>query len=245
VPDRILNETNAGSPAVFPELVLGVGAGELRWHVDLDTYLAACPPRATTRGTFFTHLRERVREKLGEVPADLLSGLSQVDWRELRSYPLADFMRLAYRAARLLYPATASSEGLRRVGRLAYPSFASTTTGRIVLFALGHELEDVAKACATAYRVTLPDAVVRVLPVSEPPSEAASRRRYRVEMRSVYSFVDTYHYGALEGAALALGRNPTVTVRRLGRSCDADFDCVYDAPPRAKPPTPRGGPPTV
>jgi hypothetical protein len=46
-------------------------------------------------------------------------------------------------------------------------------------------------------------------------------------MRSVHSFVDSYHYGVLEGAALALDHPLQVTLRRHARPCDADFEVSW------------------
>src|ERR1700722_12306490 len=45
------------------------------WNVDFEAYLSACPPNATTRGTFFQHVCERVREGLGEAPSALYEGV--------------------------------------------------------------------------------------------------------------------------------------------------------------------------
>lgn len=189
------------------------------WEVDLDAYLAACPPEATTRGIFFTHLRDLLRRTLGKEPASLYEGLFQREWLPLQSYPLTEFMRFVYQAARLVHPDRPTSEGLRRMGWLSYESLTATTTGRVVLFGLGNGIHDVIRASPTAYRITLPAAIVRV--------EQRGERAYRFEMRKVYSFVDSYHYGVLEGGIRSFGVNPTITMRRLRRMCDADFDLIW------------------
>jgi hypothetical protein len=49
-------------------------------------------------------------------------------------------------------------------------------------------------------------------------------RHWRYEMQGVFSFVDSYHYGVLEGAILAFSRVPDIRLRRLDRSSDAEFD---------------------
>jgi uncharacterized protein (TIGR02265 family) len=192
---------------------------DFTWNVEVNEYLDACPHGATTRGTFFQHVRDRVRESLGEEPASFYDGLQDRSWSAFQSYPLTDFMKVAHRAALLVYPAQSTSEGLRRIGWLSYKSFMATTAGRIVLFALGHRFEDVLHVGPTAYRITLPSSVVRV--------ERLDERRYRYEMRNVHSFVDSYHYGVLEGAFVSFGLTPSITMRRLGRLCDADFDLSW------------------
>jgi uncharacterized protein (TIGR02265 family) len=187
--------------------------------VDVERYLAACPAGATTRGTFFQHVRDHVCRSLQRDPDRLYQGVERRGWQPFFSYPLAQFMRLAHNAAGLLYPNRPSSDALRRIGQLSFPSLAATMAGRVVLFALGDRLDDVVLAAPTAYRLTLPSAVVNVRQVSE--------RRYRYEMRSVHSFVDSYHYGVFEGAALALDHPLHITLRRHERLCDADFEVAW------------------
>ncbi len=188
-------------------------------EVDLEKYITACPSTATTRGTFFQHVRDHVREALKREPERLYQGIEKRAWLPFQSYPLADFMRLAHNAACLVHPNRPTSDALRRIGRLSFPSFAATMAGRVVLFALGDRIDDVVKVAPTAYRLTLPSAVVSVREVSE--------RRCRYELRSVHSFVDTYHYGVFEGAGLALHHPLDITVRRQARWCDADFEVAW------------------
>jgi uncharacterized protein (TIGR02265 family) len=187
--------------------------------VDLERYLGACPAAATTRGTFFQHVHDHVCQSLPSDPERLYAGVERRAWQPFGSYPLSDFMKFAHNAARLLYPNRPTSDGLRRIGQLSFPSFAGTTVGRVVLFALGEGMDDLVKVAPTAYRLTLPLSVVSVRQVAE--------RRYRYEMRSVHSFVDTYHYGVLEGAAIALKHELRITVRRHARLCDADFEVAW------------------
>jgi uncharacterized protein (TIGR02265 family) len=183
--------------------------------VDLDHFLKRCPATATTRGTFFVHVIDHLRAKLGQIPADIDPTLVR---RRLPfgSYPLTDFMRLAYEAAVRLYPLQSSSEALRRVGWMSYPSFASTMAGRVVLFAFGRTIEDVIRASSKAYGVGLSGAKVRATRIGD--------RHWVYELRDVHSFVDTYHYGVLEGAVIAHGFRAEIGLRRGSRHCDADFD---------------------
>jgi uncharacterized protein (TIGR02265 family) len=184
--------------------------------VSLERYLEACPAHAETLGTFFAHVRQHVIDALGALPDEFFEGVSKKSWLPFRSYPLRDFMRVAYAAARLAYPNLSRSDGLRRIGWRSYPSFAATMAGRVVLFALGDELDDVVRASPKAYRLGLPGCSVEVTRVGE--------RHYRYEMRDVHSFVDSYHYGVLEGAILAFKHRPDIRLRRLDRLCDAEFE---------------------
>jgi uncharacterized protein (TIGR02265 family) len=183
--------------------------------VDLEAYIRACPRDATTRGTFFQHVCDAAPIPTAKDRARLFAGLERHHWLPFKSYPLTDFMRLAHNAASLSYARFSSAEGLRRIGWMSYPSFASTMAGRVVLFALGNRLEDVVHACQQAYRHSLPLAHVQVTRKEE--------RHYEIEMYNVHSFVDTYHCGVLEGAIHAFHLQPDVRVQRLTRRCDARF----------------------
>ncbi len=188
---------------------------KLTHDVDVERYVRACPSGATTQGTFFRFLREAVEKRIGPNPR-LLEGLRNTEWTAFRKYPLRDFMQLSLNAARVAYGRDALSEGLRRVGWLAFPSFAATMAGRVVLFAFGERLENVISTLPKAYAVAVPGTVVEI--------QQLGPRRYRATMRNAYNFVDTYHLGVLEGAALALGHQPRITVKLGERPCDAVFE---------------------
>jgi uncharacterized protein (TIGR02265 family) len=189
-------------------------------EVPLDRYLAACPANAVTRGTFFLHVRDHVAKELGQLPDTLFEGVSRRSWLPFHTYPLREFMRMAHNGARLAYPRMATSDGLRRIGWMSYPSFAATMAGRVVLFAFGDRLEDVVKAAPKAYGIGLPGATVT--------SREVGPQHWRFSLRDVYSFVDAYHYGVLEGTVLAFSRVPHIRLRLLGRASDADFDVRWD-----------------
>lgn len=188
---------------------------KLTHDVDVDRYLRACPARSTTQGTYFRYLRDAIEADFGADPR-LLAGLETADWLAFRKYPMRDFMRLSINAMRIAHAGEASSEGLRRLGWLAFPSFSATMAGRVVLFAFGERLENVIRALPRAYAVSVPGAVIE--------TEELGPRRYRITMKNLYNFVDTYHLGVLEGAVLAMGFQPVITVRAGDRLCDAVFE---------------------
>lgn len=188
------------------------------WEADvpIDAVLRACPRQLSTRGVFFQCICEQVREQRGLEPDGLFDGLSRRQWVVFQSYPLRDFIQLAHNAARLLVGVRSTGEGLRRLGWAAYPSFARTMAGRVVLYALGEELDDVLQVAPKAYEVALPGAFVT--------SRRLAARHWRLEMRDVYNFVERYQYGVLEGAIREHGYEPQIRLRQHARSCDVDFD---------------------
>lgn len=189
-------------------------------EVPVDRYLAACPAAAVTRGTFFLHVRDHVNKELGREPDALFEGVTRRAWLPFHTYPLREFMRLAHNGARLAYPRLPTSDGLRRIGWMSYPSFAATMAGRVVLFAFGDQLEDIMKAAPKAYGIGLPGAVVT--------SRELGAKHWRFALRDAYSFVDAYHYGVLEGTLLAFSRRPLIRLRLLARPSDADFDVRWE-----------------
>lgn len=185
-------------------------------QVDVDAHLRSCPTAATTRGTFFQFVADLVeREHRSPAPSPT-HGLSRRHWVPWNSYPLADFMRLAVDAARLLHRDRPLGEGLRRLGRMAYPSFAATMAGRVVLYAFGDDIDAMMQAVPRAYAVSLSHAVAS--------SRRIEPRRWEVRMQNVYNFADTYHLGVIEGALVARGVEPDVRLRKCARLCDIDFD---------------------
>jgi uncharacterized protein (TIGR02265 family) len=183
--------------------------------IDVVAYLHACPSRATTRGTFYQTLVEHVENKLGAVPASVFEGVSQRRWVVFKLYPLREFIQLAVNVAGAVYESLPLAEGLRRLGWIAYPAFSATMAGKVVLYALGSGLENVLETGPRAYALVLPEAHVRV---------TLGERVCRMEMRAVYDFVDTYHYGVLEGTIREHGYRPKVKVKLLDNPADADFE---------------------
>jgi uncharacterized protein (TIGR02265 family) len=183
--------------------------------VDVERYLKACPQDESTQGTFLQYIRDEVVKRMGGAPPKLFDGLPRDRWLPFLKYPLRELMHLAVNAAHILYPKLPLSEGLRRVGWFAYPSFAATMAGRVVLFAFGETLDDVVRAVPKAYAITVPDAQVTLTLQTD--------RHFRLEFRGVHCFVDTYHRGVIEGAIWCHGFDPSVEVTLGSRLCDANM----------------------
>ena len=184
--------------------------------IDVEAYLRACPASATTRGTFFQFVVESVEKEKRKVPDALFEGIASRRWVSWSSYPVADFMRLAINAAGIVHTGLPLGEGLRRIGWMAYPSFAATMAGRVVIYAFGEDLEALMMAVPRAYSVSISNATVT--------SHRSGASHWRVGMRDVYNFVDTYQLGVIEGAVRARGFTPQLQIRKGARKCDADFD---------------------
>lgn len=184
--------------------------------VDVAAYLRACPKSATTRGTFFQFVVNFVEKEKRKVPDALFEGVSARRWVSWGSHPLVDFMRLAVNAAGVVHADLPLGEALRRIGWMAYPSFAATMAGRVVIYAFGDDLDALMMAMPRAYSVSISNASVT--------STRIASGHWVVAMRDVYNFVDTYQLGVIEGAVRARGFTPQVRIRKGVRPWDADFD---------------------
>jgi uncharacterized protein (TIGR02265 family) len=183
--------------------------------IDVERYLKACPLEESTQGTFLQFIRDEVVRSCGSAPPKLFQGLPRDRWLPFLKYPLKELMQLVVNAARILHPKQPLSEGLRRVGWFAYPSFAATMAGRVVLFAFGETVDDVIRSLPKAYSICIPEAEAWVREHKD--------RHLHVELRGVHCFVDTYHRGVLEGALWYHGFQPSVEVITGPRLCDADL----------------------
>jgi len=183
--------------------------------IEIERYLTACPLDETTQGVFLQYIRDEVVKRTGSTPPRLFEGLPRDRWVSFSKYPLRELMHLVVNAARVLHPKQPLAEGIRRIGWFAYPSFATTMAGRVVLFAFGDTVEDVVRSLPRAYSVCVPYAEASV--------KEYNGRHLHVELRGVHCFVDTYHRGVLEGALWYHGFEPSVEVTSGPRLCDADL----------------------
>jgi uncharacterized protein (TIGR02265 family) len=186
--------------------------------IDADFYLRSCPSSATAPGVFMQDLVKLVTAKQHGVAERLYEAVGERRWIAFKTYPLRDFMRLAVNASRILYDSVPLSEGLRRLGRTAFPSLRATMAGRVVLFALGNHLEDAFRNAPRAYKLVLPQSEVTV---------EVGDQRGRIELRGVYNFPTAYHYGVFEGTIAEYGFQPRIRIIPTGRWCDASFDVEW------------------
>jgi uncharacterized protein (TIGR02265 family) len=189
----------------------------LEQTIDVDFYIRSCPSHAMAPGVFMQDIIKEVMSKHPGTAERLHEGLTERRFFAFKTYPLRDFMRLAVNASKILYDAPLS-EGLRRLGRLAFPSLSATMAGKVVLFALGNRLEDAFRNAPKAYKLVLPQAEVTV---------NVGNGRGRIDLRGVYNFPTTYHYGVFEGTIAGHGFHPRIRILPGSRWCDASFDVEW------------------
>jgi uncharacterized protein (TIGR02265 family) len=179
--------------------------------LDLEQRLAKVPPTTTVKGMFMQAIADEARA---------VSGATQGRgrWLAFKDYPLREWLTLLVDCARAAHPRVSAREGIRRLGQNAYPMFARSTIGKVVMSVAGDNF-------ALALRQ-----VPRVYAVSGNgvTAELAEQREGRaiVQLRGVWDFPDAWQVGAFEGALDAFRKEGSVRVRILSL-CDVDLELTW------------------
>jgi uncharacterized protein (TIGR02265 family) len=168
---------------------------------DPAAHLALTPSDATTKGMFFRALAEQASRSKSRGAVERWVGRNHLSFRD---YPMRDFMAFSVEAARAIFPGTPLGEGLRRLGKTAYPTFAASMIGRVIVGVFGDDLERIFSVAPRAYDVAIAPTRVRV--------KALGPRHFRFGYEDAFAFVDSYQVGVIEGAILHHGSTPSVRV---------------------------------
>lgn len=169
--------------------------------LDVGAYLDAVPPNATVKGRFFQDLVELL-QKSGES----VGGCAK-RYLPFYGYPMRDSLDLLLSAAKAVYGDLPLGEALRRIGRTAYPTFASTRIGAIIFGVFGRNLPAIVRLASKAYGVALSVGQVETLETSD--------EHARVHLKGLYIFLDTLQVGVFEGTVETTGRTPDVRIFRI------------------------------
>ncbi len=179
----------------------------MRAPLELDARLQALPRAATVKGMFLSNIADLVEQRSGQRPG-------RKRYVAFTNYPLSEMIELLPQAAKLAYPGLPVREGMRRLGRLAYPTFSSSTIGRVVMSIAGDDPRSALHVAPKAYRLVGNTGTARVVDTGD--GEAI------LELRGVWGWPESYNVGVHEGALDALGVDGEVLVR-IHSLCDADL----------------------
>lgn len=168
--------------------------------------------RGTIKGMFLNFVIDFERDHGGEVERKRCIGF--------KSYPIGEYNALVDEVAQTLLPELTIAEARRRIGSEIYPRFTETMVGTALLAIAGHDWNRVILVGPKAYEVSLAPGSV----------EVTMRRRGEalVQLREIWTYVDTLHLGIWEGAMKRCGAEGTIEVELLSR-CDADFKIQWRA----------------
>jgi uncharacterized protein (TIGR02265 family) len=120
---------------------------------DLSRRLAECKDADTSRGLNFNRLFDLVRENLGEDAARACDPAGKGTRVDFFSYPVADYLRIAWDAADRLEPKLGSVDAVfAELGRLTVTGFLSSVLGRTIYAMAGRDPRRFVAAGPSGYR---------------------------------------------------------------------------------------------
>lgn len=187
----------------------------------LEDHVRALSPGATCKGLFFHDLIEQVRKAAPNHSILLPGGLGAKRYVHFFDYPYADFMRLLYATAQVIFPSAPVGEGLRRLGRKTYVALLNSQIGRVIFGVLGDDFESVIKLGVRGYQVSMNFGRLEV--------EVVENKHIRYYFRDLPAYLETFQVGVVEGAMQACNVEGRVLVSLTSLS-RASFDIRWWPP---------------
>jgi len=175
---------------------------------ELKRFIQATPSRATVKGMY-------VESFLGSVVREGLARPTDRRFVSFKDYSLREFMDLLLRSTAELYPTRPPREGLRMLGRMAYPTLADSTVGKILFAIAGRDWKAALPLSRRAYEISLNPGKAELIDLTEKSAVMC--------LRDVWNFPDSYQVGIYEGAMECYLIHGTVTARPCSRLCDVDL----------------------
>jgi len=190
----------------------GYAAPDWEAPIDVAAQIAGTPENSTVKGLFFQDVRDACAT-MGSLPPE-----GRARYVPFIDYPMREYMDLVVAAAALVHPREPLRNGLRRLGRLAYPALARTLVGRTLFGVAGRDFGVVLSLASRAYAFCQKPGDVTLVERAE--------GRAKLRLRQIWNFPDTYQVGVFEGGLITLGLRGVVQVRVLS-PCDVDFEVTW------------------
>ena len=175
--------------------------------------ISETPAHATVKGMYIDSFLQTLEQK--RIPRP-----TSDRFVSFKDYPLQRYMTMLLEACPTLYPHCSIREGLKRQGRLVYPTLASSTVGKIMFAIAGRSWQAALPLASRAWEISLN-------PGSATLSEVTKNSAI-LSLRDVYHFADCFQVGIMEGAMETFLVTGTVTPRPMGRLCDVDLLLQWD-----------------
>lgn len=184
-----------------------------RWDgpFDPESEIDAAPPNATVRGMFFDFAVDRAKRVTGRS----IASESRVAFLQ---YSMRDYMRLLVACAREAFPLAPPREQLRRMGAFLYDDFLETMVGRAIFSVAGKRFDRIGVLAPKAYSASYSPCVLH--------TSIVEANTVHIRFDPMHVFMDTFHYGAWEGAARFSGKEATIRVHR-SRPGYGEFEIKY------------------
>lgn len=187
---------------------------------DLARRVAATTEADTSRGLNFNTLFALVRDHHGEAEARACDPTGKASRVDFFSYPVAEYLAIAWDAADRLEARLGGVDGVwRELGRRTVTGFLASTIGRTVFAMAGRDPRKVVAAGPAGYRSAVSYGERRV--------EWLGERHARMIFRR--DFMPTAFHSAVIGAAL--GATDAVNAQVVGRETgflEAEYDVTWE-----------------
>ncbi len=157
--------------------------------VDVAAHLAALTEAATCKGLFFNGLLDLAAPVAPKREVMRAVGLEEKRYVPFFDYPMRDLVQLTVAVSKLVHPGVPLGEALRRLGHSAFDTVYATHVGRAIFASI--DLDHIILRGPKAYKL--------LLSFGEVTAEAISRKTYRMRIRNMPVFLETYQVGVLEG----------------------------------------------
>jgi uncharacterized protein (TIGR02265 family) len=187
---------------------------------DLERRLALCKDSDTSRGLNFNRLFDLVRERAGDEAARWCDPHGRAARTDFFSYPVSDYLTVAWNAADRLETHLGSVEAVwTELGRRTVTGFLASTLGRTIFAIAGRDPRRIVSAGPAGYR--------SAVSYGERTVEWKGERAARMVFRGDF-MVPAFHRAVMQAALEASdATNPRVEGRALGL-LDSEYELRWE-----------------
>jgi uncharacterized protein (TIGR02265 family) len=171
--------------------------------LDVEEAIARTPAVVQTKGMFTRQIVELGRRAAPSRDGEILAGVPRRHWMPFLDYPLREHMRLLANVAPIRYAGLTMREGLRRLGWSAFATFADSMAGKVVLGAVGGDIDERAEGSASRSLESVLAVADRGISLSISHGKVVSRKiepgLWELYYSEIWCFLDSYHVGIIEG----------------------------------------------
>src|SRR6185369_8606397 len=167
--------TDVVSDIIAPLVSESTGPQFAADKAELEDWISETPPEAAVKGMYVEALLSLLKRRGAAMPTDKR-------YFSFKDYPLRELMRLMVDAVEVLHPDVSPREGMIALGRLAFPTFTSTTIGKVIFSVAGNSWVRALNLVTKAYEVSIRPGTASVAEITETSA--------RVELREIWNFGD-------------------------------------------------------
>jgi uncharacterized protein (TIGR02265 family) len=187
---------------------------------DLAQRVAACTAADTSRGLNFNRLLDLVREHCGNEAARACDPSAKGSRVDFFSYPVAEYLELAWNAADRLEPKLGSVDAVfAELGRRTVSGFLGSSLGRTIFALAGKDPRRIVSAGPSSYRSAVSYGERSVQWIGERSARMVFKRDFMPPV---------FHRAVMITALQATeARNPRVEARATGL-LDSEYDLSWE-----------------